>query len=146
MAPWRSGYAAACKAVYTGSIPVGASFDLPRANENRTRKAWILTTLVLAYVVAVAALASAAFVHDSCHGRFGSEPPETGPLVSYCDAINPTHPWISLTIFPVLVMLAGGYLLRRRGWMALLLAAALCLLVIADAIVATHLHYGYFGT
>jgi hypothetical protein len=24
MAPWRSGYAAACKAVYTGSIPVGA--------------------------------------------------------------------------------------------------------------------------
>ena len=24
-APWRSGYAAACKAVYTGSIPVGAS-------------------------------------------------------------------------------------------------------------------------
>src|ERR1700743_3108919 len=26
-APWRSGYAAACKAVYTGSIPVGA---LPR--------------------------------------------------------------------------------------------------------------------
>ena len=23
-APWRSGYAAACKAVYTGSIPVGA--------------------------------------------------------------------------------------------------------------------------
>ena len=28
-APWRSGYAAACKAVYTGSIPVGASSDLP---------------------------------------------------------------------------------------------------------------------
>ena len=26
LAPWRSGYAAACKAVYTGSIPVGA-FD-----------------------------------------------------------------------------------------------------------------------
>ncbi len=25
-APWRSGYAAACKAVYTGSIPVGAFF------------------------------------------------------------------------------------------------------------------------
>src|SRR5690242_2700023 len=24
-APWRSGYAAACKAAYTGSIPVGAS-------------------------------------------------------------------------------------------------------------------------
>ena len=35
-APWRSGYAAACKAVYTGSIPVGAfgsgsDFRLDRA-------------------------------------------------------------------------------------------------------------------
>src|SRR5918996_2187759 len=28
-APWRSGYAAACKAVYTGSIPVGASLRNP---------------------------------------------------------------------------------------------------------------------
>ena len=28
-APWRSGYAAACKAVYTGSIPVGASHEAP---------------------------------------------------------------------------------------------------------------------
>jgi hypothetical protein len=28
-APWRSGYAAACKAVYTGSIPVGASPEAP---------------------------------------------------------------------------------------------------------------------
>ena len=27
LAPWRSGYAAACKAVYTGSIPVGAFDD-----------------------------------------------------------------------------------------------------------------------
>ena|SRR5690242_20435704 len=26
-APWRSGYAAACKAVYTGSTPVGASLS-----------------------------------------------------------------------------------------------------------------------
>ena len=34
-APWRSGYAAACKAVYTGSIPVGAfstlASDIPFA-------------------------------------------------------------------------------------------------------------------
>ena len=30
MARWRSGYAAACKAVYTGSIPVRASSLPPR--------------------------------------------------------------------------------------------------------------------
>jgi hypothetical protein len=29
--------------------------------------------------------------------------------------------------------------------MALLLAVVLCVLVIANAIVATHLHYSYFG-
>ena len=34
-APWRSGYAAACKAVYTGSIPVGASHS--RTAEYRCR-------------------------------------------------------------------------------------------------------------
>src|SRR5437763_1205785 len=33
-APWRSGYAAACKAVYTGSIPVGA---LPLRPDQQTR-------------------------------------------------------------------------------------------------------------
>src|SRR3954468_2744582 len=32
-APWRSGYAAACKAVYTGSIPVGASRNCPRGRD-----------------------------------------------------------------------------------------------------------------
>ena len=39
LARWRSGYAAACKAVYTGSIPVRASspylFDLPRQRRNQ---------------------------------------------------------------------------------------------------------------
>src|SRR5215216_3350699 len=34
-APWRSGYAAACKAVYTGSIPVGASLPRPRLDPIR---------------------------------------------------------------------------------------------------------------
>jgi hypothetical protein len=110
-----------------------------------TRKPWILTTVVLVYVVAIVALASASFVHDACFGRFGSEPPEGGPLVSYCNAINPTQPWLSFTIPPVLVMLVGGYLLRRHGWLALVLAGVLSVLLIADAIVATHLHYNYFG-
>jgi hypothetical protein len=110
-----------------------------------TPKPWILSTLLLTYAVALAALISASFVHDACLGTFGSEPPEGGPRVGYCNAVVPTHLWFSLTTAPVLVMLVGGYLLRRRGWWALALAALLCLLVIADAVVATHLHYGYFG-
>src|SRR5262245_6742249 len=34
-APWRSGYAAACKAVYTGSIPVGASVPTTEKGPSR---------------------------------------------------------------------------------------------------------------
>jgi hypothetical protein len=34
-APWRSGYAAACKAVYTGSIPVGASSRRAKSGAHR---------------------------------------------------------------------------------------------------------------
>lgn len=37
-----------------------------------TNRPWILTTLPLAYLVAVAALSSAAFVHNSCSGTFGA--------------------------------------------------------------------------
>jgi hypothetical protein len=110
-----------------------------------TKRPWLLSTALLTYVVGMAAVASAAFVHDACFGRYGSEPPERGPLTKYCNAVNPTHPWLSFTVPPILVMLVGAYLLRRRGWMALSLAAMLCVLVIANAVVATHLHHGYFG-
>jgi hypothetical protein len=110
-----------------------------------TRNPWILTTVVLVYVVAIVALSSAGIVHNACSGTFGSEPPERGSRVSYCDAVDPTHPWFSFTIPPVSLMLVGGYLLRRHGWMALLLAVVLCIIVITNAIVATHLHASYFG-
>ncbi len=36
VARWRSGYAAACKAVYTGSIPVRASSFIRRSSVGRT--------------------------------------------------------------------------------------------------------------
>ena len=42
-APWRSGYAAACKAVYTGSIPVGASLcrsPSPSDSCSRSPRRW----------------------------------------------------------------------------------------------------------
>jgi hypothetical protein len=110
-----------------------------------TRRPWILPTAGLVYTVALAALSSAAFLQHACFGTFGSEPPEGGPRVAYCNAVGPTHPWFSLTIPPILVMLVGGYLLRRHGWMAVLLAVILCVAVIANAVVATHLHYTYFG-
>lgn len=40
-APWRSGYAAVCKTVYTGSNPVGASIALrTRSTANTAVKLW----------------------------------------------------------------------------------------------------------
>jgi hypothetical protein len=110
-----------------------------------TRKPWILTTAVLGYVVAIVALPSAALVQNACLGTFGSEPPQGGSGLSYCNGVGPTHPWFSLTIPPVLVMLVGGYLLRRHGWLSVVLAAVLSAAAIANAVVVTHLHYTYFG-
>ncbi len=54
MATWRSGYAAACKAVYTGSIPVVAFrfgvFAEEYAGSCRKSAAMVLTVLLAAIV------------------------------------------------------------------------------------------------
>jgi hypothetical protein len=45
MATWRSGYAAACKAVYTGSIPVVASPEQLSAEPPPANAAFVSTPL-----------------------------------------------------------------------------------------------------
>jgi hypothetical protein len=96
----------------------------------------------LTLAVVIVALSAAAAVHQGCFEATPFEPPIGGtPRAGYCDAINPTHPWLSLTIVPALAMLGGGFLLRRRAWAVYLLAALLCAAVIANALVANKLEY-----
>lgn len=96
----------------------------------------------LTLAVAIVALSAAAAVHQGCFEATPFEPPIAGtPRAGYCDAINATHPWFSLTIVPALTMLGGGFLLRRRAWAVYLVAAFLCAAVIANALVANKLEY-----
>jgi hypothetical protein len=55
-APWRSGYAAACKAVYTGSIPVGASPATVAGVVRSAKSLLVVAVLVIAAVVLVPTL------------------------------------------------------------------------------------------
>jgi hypothetical protein len=98
--------------------------------------------LALTAAVAIVALSAAAAVHQGCFEATPFEPPLAGtPRAGYCDAINPSHPWLSLTIVPVLAMLGGGFLLRPRGWCVYLLAAVIIAAVVANAVVANNLEY-----
>jgi hypothetical protein len=102
----------------------------------------IARLLGLTLAVAIVALSAAAAVHQGCFEATPFEPPNAGtPRAGYCDAINATHPWLSLTIVPALAMLVGGFLLRRRAWLVYLLAALLCAAVIANTLVANNLDY-----
>jgi hypothetical protein len=96
----------------------------------------------LTVAVAIVALSAAAAVHQGCFEATPFAPPVPGtPRAGYCDAINATHPWLSLTIVPALAMLGGGFLLRRRVWWLYLLAALLCAAMLANALVANSLEY-----
>ncbi len=96
----------------------------------------------LAVLVAVIALGAAAFIHEACFEALPFEPPGVGtPRAGYCDAINPSHPWFSLTVVPVLAMLIGGFLLRRLPRAAFVLSAVLCAIVVANAVVVNGLEY-----
>jgi 1,4-dihydroxy-2-naphthoate octaprenyltransferase len=102
--------------------------------------------VALTVAVAIVALSAAAAVHQGCFEATPFEPPVAGtPRAGYCDAINAAHPWLSLTIVPVLAMLGGGYLLRRRAWWVYLLAALLCAAVVGNALVANKLEYEPFN-
>lgn len=95
--------------------------------------------------MAIVALSAAAAVHQGCFEATPFEPPIPGsPRAGYCDALNASHPWLSLSIVPVLAMLGGGFPLRRRTGWVYLLAAILCAAVIANALLANSLDYGSF--
>jgi len=99
---------------------------------------WALTGLV-----ALVALATAFAVHQACfHPPVPFERPDPGTeRAGYCEALQATDPWISLTVLPSLAMLAGGLLLRRRPRVAMALAALICAALVANALVANDLDY-----
>ena len=57
----------------------------------------------------------------------------------YCDAINATRPWLSLTFGPTLVMTLVALWARRLPWLVVGFALLMCGALIANATVANSL-------
>jgi hypothetical protein len=87
-------------------------------------------------LVAFTAVGCAWVVHVACFDTASPVgPPEvTTPRAGYCDAINATHPWLSLTVGPTLAMALIGYALRRQPWIVLSISALMCTALVANAI------------
>jgi hypothetical protein len=104
------------------------------------RAAWGLVVAATVFVALVAA-ATAAGVHHACfHPPPPVSRPDPGtPRGHYCDAINASDPWLSLTVGPMLLMLALGSLLRRRPWWISALAVTVAVVLIANTAVANQL-------
>lgn len=92
-------------------------------------------------LVALVALCCAWAVHQAC---FHPPPPVTRPdggtpRGGYCDAVNATRPWLSLTLGPTLAMTLIALSGRRLPWLVLAMAAIICAVMIANAIIANNL-------
>jgi hypothetical protein len=85
----------------------------------------------------------AALLH---HGCFDISPPFPSPVPStpraeFCDSINSAIPWISLTVFPTALVAVLAWVNRRHPRRVALFALCVCLLLIANAIIANSLTY-----
>jgi hypothetical protein len=97
--------------------------------------------IVAVCLVGLVALACAYSVHVAC---FHPPPPVVRPdpttaRAGYCDAINATRPWISLTVVPILAMAILGFALRRWPWVIGTVAGLGCAALVANAIYANSL-------
>jgi hypothetical protein len=102
------------------------------------RWAWLFW---LTLGVAVLAVICAAAVHNGCfHPPPPVSRPDPGtPRGEYCATLEPARPWISLTVGPcALVLLAG---VAGQPWRspAVFVAGALCMAMVANAIVVNSL-------
>ncbi len=114
-APWRSGYAAACKAVYTSSILVGASGRTafgtrsvrPARDTPRVQRALRVLSVVAAYAVTVGGVLVALFL------------------------TIPDDPWLPALVALAILHLGFG-LLVPRAWTVVLPLLVCVVAVLAD--------------
>ncbi len=91
-------------------------------------------------LVALAGVLSALGVHSAC---FNPPPPVSVPTpgtprAEYCSAVIGAKPWILLTIVPCALVAAAARVVRRPG-LIFALAIAICVVLIANVIIANNL-------
>jgi hypothetical protein len=108
--------------------PRDAAFDIPGGV--------VLPLLLVALVGVLCALG----VHSAC---FNPPPPVSvpdpgTPRAEYCSAVIGAKPWILLTIVPCALVAVAARVVRRPG-LIFALAIAICVVLIANVIVANDL-------
>jgi hypothetical protein len=105
------------------------------------RRLGFLGLSVIVLAVAFVSVCCALAVHNGC---FHTPPPVSRPdpgtpRASYCNALIPTQPWVSLTVGPCLLVTLVAWLSRRRLWLTAGFALLICALAIANAVVLNSL-------
>jgi hypothetical protein len=113
------------------------------AADPNARRSWT-PAIVATAGVALTATIGAVSIHQDCHEATPFQPPAAGTArAGYCSAVDPTHPWFSLLVLPVLAMALAALLLDRRSRWIYCLAIVLSVALIANAIIVSGMQYEY---
>jgi hypothetical protein len=104
----------------------------------RAKRDWTVV-LVSVAAVALAAVISAVSLHESCFDPLNGIA-NSSQRAGYCSAVEPTHPWLSLMVLPILVMLGTAFALSSRKWLVYSVAAMLAVALIFDAGIVSGMH------
>ncbi len=105
----------------------------------RSRHDWTVI-LVSVASVALAAVIGAVSLHESCFDPMNGVAAGGAQRAGYCSAVEPTHPWLSLMVLPVLVMLGTAVAFSSRKWLVYSVAAVLTVALIVNAGIVSGMH------
>jgi hypothetical protein len=104
----------------------------------RARRDWTVILVSVAAVV-LAAVISAVSLHESCFDPLNGIA-DSSQRAGYCSAVEPTHPWLSLMVLPILVMFGTAFALSSRKWLVYSVATMLAVALIVNAAVVSGIH------
>jgi hypothetical protein len=108
------------------------------------RRDW---TVILVSVtgVALAAVVGTVALHEACFDPIGGQPGTGTPRGSYCEAVDPTHPWLTLMVLPILVIVGVNLAFPTRKRLVYAFAVLLAIALVVNAAVVSGLDAGFGG-
>jgi hypothetical protein len=106
------------------------------------RRDW---TVILVSVtgVALAAVVGTVALNEACFDPIGG--PAGPPRGNYCEAVDPTHPWLTLMVLPILVMVGVNLAFPTRKRLVYAIAVLLAVALVVNAAVVSGLDAGFGG-
>jgi hypothetical protein len=98
------------------------------------RRDWVVF-LVTVTAVALAAVVASVSLHESCFDPIAGVPAGGTPRAGYCEAVEPTHPWLTLMVLPILAMVGVNLAFPSRRRLVYAVAAVLVVGLVVNAAV-----------